>query len=114
MASVKMMQGDSYAVFVSLTMEQTGDPITPSMVSDIEICVGDSLLRKTYVSGEVMYDATQSLWYFVPTQEETLAMEPDSYEVQARVKFPNGSYSPVKGIKVGTIIILDANSSEVI
>ena len=114
MASVKMMQGDSYAVFVSLTMEQTGDPITPSMVSDIEICVGDSLLRKTYASGEVMYDATQSLWYFVPTQEDTLGMEPDSYEAQARVKFLNGQYPTVKGITVGTIMILDAKSEEVI
>lgn len=113
MATVKMMQGDSYPVFVALNMKDTRDVITPDLVSDVEISVGESL-RKTYSSGETLYDSKEREWYFIPTQEETLAMEPDSYEVQARVKFPNGSYSPVKGIKVGTIIILDANSSEVI
>lgn len=113
MASVKMMQGDSYAVFVSLKMKETGEPITPDMVSDVEIYVGDSL-RKTHAAAEVLYDAELSQWYFVPSQEETFALEPDSYEVQARIKFPNGQYSTVKGIKVGTIVIQDANSEEVI
>ena len=111
--TVKLMQGDSYPVFVALNIKDTGELITPDLVSDVEICVG-SALRKTYASGEVFYDDNEQEWYFVPSQQETFAMEPESYEVQARVKFPNGSYSPVKGIKVGTIIILEANSSEVI
>jgi hypothetical protein len=113
MAAIRIMQGDSYPVFVALNMKDTGDVITPDLVSDVEISVGESL-RKTYSAGETLYDSKEREWYFIPTQEETLAMEPGGYEVQARVKFPNGSYSPVKGIKVGTIIILDANSSEVI
>ena len=113
MASVKIMQGDSYAVFVALRIRQTGEPITPDMVSEVEITVGESL-RKTYSAGEVHYDFDQGLWYFIPSQEETFAMEPDSYEVQARPKFANGQYSTVKGISVGNIIILDANSEEVI
>lgn len=113
MASIKMMQGDSYPVFVALSLKDTGELITPDIVGDVEICVGESL-RKTYLSGGVFYDNNEREWFFVPTQEETFAMEPDSYEVQARVKLPNGSYSPVRGIKVGTIDILDANSSEVI
>lgn len=113
MATVRMMQGDSYPVFVALKMTQTGDPITPAMVGDVEIYVGDSL-RKTYAAGEVLYDERQLEWWFLPTQEETFALEPDSYDVQTRVKFPNGQYSTVKGIKVGTILILDASSKEVI
>ena len=113
MASIKMMQGDSYAVFVSLRMKETGESITPDMVSDVEICVGDSL-RKTYASGEVLYDEELREWYFVPSQEETFTLEPDSYEVQARIKFPNGQYSAVRGIKVGSIVIQDAHSEEVI
>jgi hypothetical protein len=113
MASVKMMQGDSYAVFVALRLKQTAEPITPDMVSEVEITVGDSL-RKTLSAGEVLYDYDQNLWYFIPSQEETLAMDPDSYEVQARPKFANGQYSTVKGISVGNIVILDANSNEVI
>jgi hypothetical protein len=113
MAAIRMMQGDSYPVYVALNMKDTGEVITPDMVSDVEISVGESL-RKTYASGATLYDDTEQEWYFIPTQEETIAMNPGGYEVQARVKFSNGDYSPVKGIKVGSIIILDANSSEVI
>jgi hypothetical protein len=113
MATVKMMQGDSYAVFVSLKLKDTEEPITPHMVSEIEITVGESL-RKTYTSEEVRYDDEEMQWYFIPTQEETFALEPESYEVQARIKFANGQYSSVKGIVVGNIMIMDASSSEVI
>jgi hypothetical protein len=111
MATVRMMQGDSYAIFVDLKAD--GSALTPDKVSDIEITVGDSF-RKLYSSGEVGYDATMLQWYFLPTQEDTLAMEPNAYEVQIRVKFPNGQYSAVKGVSVGRIIILDAQSEEVI
>lgn len=113
MATIKMMQGDSYAVFVSLKLKDTGEPITPDMVSEVEIMVGESL-RKTYSSGTVRYDEDEMQWYFIPTQEETLALDPDNYEVQARPKFANGDYSFVKGITVGNILIVDANSNEVI
>ena len=111
MASVKMMQGDSFSVFMNLKID--GAVMTPSLISDLEISVGDSL-RKLYSAGEVQYDARQLQWYFIPTQEETLAMEPGGYEVQARIKFPNDQYSFVKGVGIGRIIILDANSEEVI
>lgn len=114
MATVKMMQGDSYPVFVDLKI--SGPPvqiITPAMVEEVEICVGDSL-RKLYSSGDVGFDETEKQWFFIPSQQETLDLEPESYEVQARLKFPNGNYSPTKGISVGRIEILDANSTEVI
>ena len=113
MANVKIMQGDSYAVFVQLRLLETQEPVTPGMVSDVEITVGESF-RKTHAAGEVFYHAEIGQWYFVPSQQETFALDPDSYEVQARVKFRNGQYSPTKGITVGRITILDANSSEVI
>lgn len=113
MATLRIMQGDSYAVFVRLRLKQTSEPITPDMVSEVEITVGESI-RKLYSAGEVKYDSDQDQWYFIPTQEETFAMEPDAYDVQARPKFSNGQYSTVKGISVGTIVILDANSNEVI
>ena len=100
-------------MFVDLKLKETGEPLTPEMVADVEICVGETL-RKTHAAGEVQYDAAEREWYFIPSQEETFALDPDSYEVQARIKLPNGQYSTVKGIKVGTIDILDANSEEVI
>ena len=113
MATVKMMQGDSFAVFFAIRMKDTGDLITPSMVSEVEVSVGDSI-RKTYTSGEVSYDATQRQWYFVPSQEDTFSLDSDGYEVQARVKFRNEQYSSVRGINLGYIMILDAHSEEVI
>lgn len=111
MAVVKMMQGDSYAIFVDLKVD--GKVMTPDKVSDVEITVGESF-RKLYSSGEVGYESSMQQWYFLPTQEETFAMEPGAYDVQLRLKLPNEQYSPVKGISVGRIIILDAQSGEVI
>lgn len=107
MATVKMMQGDSYVVFIQLTMN--GTTLTPDMVADVEICVGD-VLRKTWSGGGVGYDTMTQQWYIRPTQEETLAMEVESYGVIARVKFGED----VKGIKVGSINIVDTHSEEVI
>lgn len=111
MAVVKMMQGDSYAIFVDIKAD--GKVMTPDKITDVEITVGESI-RKLYSAGEVGYDSSMLQWYFLPTQEDTLAMEPNAYEVQIRVKFPNGQYSAVKGVSVGRIIILDAQSEEVI
>lgn len=108
-----MMQGDTYGVFVSLRLRETPVPITPELVSEIELLVGQQL-RKTYSEGQVLYDSARECWYFVPTQEETLAMEPGMYEVQVRVKFRNDDHSPVKGVSVGTLLLKDAVSGEVI
>lgn len=111
MATIKMMQGDSYAIFVNLKID--GNPLTPNMVSEVEITIGDSL-RKLYSAGGVKYDTSLLQWYISPTQEETLAMEPNGYDVQARIKLKNGQNSSVKGVSVGRVVIVDAQSEEVI
>lgn len=113
MASFRMMQGDSGAVYVTLKVQDSGEVITPSMVSEVEICIGNAL-RKTYRAGEVQYDVSKNQWYFILTQEETFRMAPGGYNVQVRPKFNNGQYSSVKGLSVGYIGILAANSKEVI
>lgn len=111
MATVNMMQGDSYAVYIDL--EQSGVDLTPEMVSDIEVSVGENL-RKTYSGGGVGYDAASQRWYIRPTQEETLALEADGHEVIARVKYRNTPIADVKGISVGRIKITESLSKEVI
>ena len=111
MARIKMMRGDSYIVFVNLT--QQGNPLTADMVTDVEICIGDSL-RKTYSGGEVGYDTLRNMWYFRPSQSETLALEEGSYEVIARVKYSPYQDADVKGIPVGRIMMVDTHSQEVI
>lgn len=111
MATIKMMQGDSRAVF--FTLEQSGAELTPNKVTEVEITVGSNM-RKLYSTGEVGWDKSRRQWYIFPTQEETLALEPDGYEVQARFKYPNGDFSPVKGLTLGRIVITAAQSKDVI
>lgn len=111
MSAIKMFQGDSYAVFMNLKVD--GSVLKPDMISDLEITVGESL-RKLYSAKEVLFDSEMNQWYFVPTQEDTLALEPDGYDVQARIKFLNGQYSFVRGVNIGKIVISDALSKEVI
>lgn len=111
MAVVKIMQGDSYVVFINLTVDQ--QVLTPEMVEDVEVCVGE-VLRKTYSAGSVGFDAASQMWYIRPTQEETLAMEEDVYEVTARARFMDGGNPDVVGIKVGRIMIVNGQSGEVI
>lgn len=109
MATVKMMQGDSYVIPINLKL--SGNPLTPDMVEDVEVCVGEKL-RKTFREGSVGYDTSKQRWYIRPSQEETLGLDVEGYSVIARVKFSNGA--DVKGIKVGTILILDSHSEEVL
>ena len=111
MATIKMMQGDSRAVF--FTLEQSGAELTPNKVSEVEITIGTNM-RKLYSTGEVKWDKARRQWYIFPTQEETLALKPDGYEVQARFKYPNGEFSPVKGLTLGRIVITSAQSKDVI
>lgn len=104
-----IMRGDAYAVPVELT--QGGYVLTPEMVEDVEISVGDVLIRN-YSDGGVMFDEELQQWYFRLTQTETLAMEADeSYQVIARVKYTNDP-ADVKGVKCGFIIVEDTNSTE--
>lgn len=112
MATVTMMQGDSYNIPVSLKLN--GNVLTPQDVSEIEICIGENL-RKTLSGGTVGYDETTQEWFFRPTQEETLALTAnESYQIIARVKFQNGKWSDVIGIPIGQLNISDSISEEVI
>lgn len=116
MATRKMMQGDSYSVPFTLTMNGTTD-ITPDTVADIELCVGNengAQLRKTFSGGGVWYDQEAKRWFFRPTQQETLELDPGSYDAIVRMKFSKTSDSDVIGVQIGRIIITDTQSEEVI
>ncbi len=107
---MKMMQGDSYPVFIDL--KQDGVTLTPDMIDDLEVCVGENL-RKTYSGGGVAFDTGTQMWYIRPTQQETLDLPEDSYTVIVRVKYKNQP-ADVKGISVGRITIRDTHSEEVL
>ena len=106
---MKIMQGDSYAIPFDLT--QNGSVLTPAMVVELEVTVGESL-TKTYSTGSVGFDDTSQQWYFRPTQAETLSLDAgEAYTVIARVRDSSGD---VKGVVIGTIEVDDGNSTEVI
>lgn len=109
METIRMMQGDSYIIFVSLSQDETA--ITPDMVADVEICIGDKI-RKTYSGGTVGYDGESKEWYLKPEQKETLAVAPGTYDVIARVKYP--ASADVKGVIVGKVVMRDTGSREVL
>jgi hypothetical protein len=106
-----MMQGDSYLVYIEMKIND--DPITPYMVEDMEVSVGDRL-RYTFAENQVGYDTAKREWFFRPTQEETFGLEPDNYPVIVRVKFLSEPMRDIKGINVGRIIIVDSYSEVVL
>lgn len=109
--AMTIMRGDAYAIPVELT--QGSYTLTPEMVSDVEISVGENLIQK-YSQGDVNFDQELQQWYFRMSQADSLAMEAnESYPVIARVKYTNNP-ADVKGIKCGEIIVEDTNSTEVL
>lgn len=116
MATKKMMQGDSYSLPFTITMNGTTE-ITPDLIAELELCVGDEngvSIRKTFSSESVQYDYTERKWFFRLTQQETLNLEPRGYDVVVRIKLSNSDDADVIGIPIGRIIITDGQSEEVI
>lgn len=111
METIRMMQGDSYYVFINMTQQE--QVLLPEIVDDMEICVGEDL-RYTVSGGTVGFDTESQQWYFRPTQEETLSLDPGQYTVIVRVKYAGGAMSDVKGAVVGRIMIIDTHSEEVL
>lgn len=107
MASIKMMQGDSYVVPIDLTLN--GQKLTPDIADDVEICIGE-VMRMTFSGGTVGYDLATERWYIRPTQAETIALEPDTYNAVARIKIGDD----VKGINIGRLTITETEGEGVI
>lgn len=109
---IRIEQGMSCPVYAVLKMRETGEAVTPRVVSEVEICAGKQL-SKRYSADQVFYDSGVKQWYFVPTQEETAAMNPGKHAVTIRVKFRNGQWSSVAGAYAGSIVILEKGSCKV-
>ena len=108
--AISIMRGDSYPILVDL--KQDGISVTPDIISDIEVCVGDDL-RFTYSEKTLAYDTVKKQWYFWPTQEETFALQEGSYDVYIRIKYPNKP-SQVYGFRIDRIRVSETLSEEVI
>ena len=116
MATKKIMQGDSYSLRFTLTLNEETN-VTPDMVSEVELCIGNdegAEIRKTYTAGEVWYDNSVGKWFFRLSQENTLGMDPGSYGIIVRPKFKSDVNADVIGVKIGNVVIIDTYSEEVI
>ena len=105
----KISQGDQR--MVPFDIKLNGEILTPDDLTELEICAAEGAFRKLLSSGEVAYDYDNSHWAFLLKQEETLAMEPGTYNVQARPVWSDGT---IIMTSIGTIQVADANSEEVI
>lgn len=104
--SLKIMQGDQYAIVFTGT--QDGAPLDLSKIEMIEFIVGK--LRKIY-PGEVT--ANDGKFYFPLTQEETFQFKSASQAVQIRVKF-TGAEPVVIGTSIEGIRVSDSISKVVL
>lgn len=106
-----MMQGDSYGIEIDIR-DNSGNVVTPSDISDVEITVGP--YRKTYRKGEVFFvdngDGSPK-WVFPLSQKETFKLRMSRVNVQIRVEWANGE---VEGYTVGQILISESRSKEVL
>ena len=108
-----IMQGDSYPILINLVHD--GDvPLTPDMVEDVELTVSNALfLRKS--AGEIYHDPIENVWYFHPTQEQTLALDPGDHGLVARVKYLDAPRPVVVGIRFDDVLhVLKSHSREVL
>lgn len=110
--AVSIMQGDSFAVFLNLM--QDGAVLTPDLLNELEIFVGDAL-RFSYSEGTVKYDSSSQQWYIWPTQKQTFDLEEGSYKVEVRVKYKDDEATSVKGYTIADRIkVVSAVSREVL
>lgn len=110
--AVEIKQGDSYAIFINLV--QDGVTLTPAMVDDLELYIGDST-RFSYLESSLLYDSASGQWYIWPTQEQTFSMEEGTYTVEVRVKYKNQNTTNVKGFKLNDKFkVISAVSREVL
>ena len=107
-----IMQGDSYPIYIDL--EQDGLPLTPDMVAEMEVTVGDNL-SKLYSKGGVLFDEETDRWYIHPSQKETLTLPADQmHDVIVRIRYKGSIPEEVVGLKVGKITVRDGVSEAVI
>ena len=92
---IKITQGESYPIFFNI--KQDGMSLTPDMILDLEIHIGETF-KKSRLGNGVFYDQTTGRWYIFPTAAETKAWEEGSHVVCAHFTYHNGeTYSKDAG-----------------
>ena len=107
--AITIMQGDSYPIYVNLN--QDGKNLTPDMVEDLELCVGE-IWNYRYSAGTLSYDFGRKKWYFFPTQEDTINAE-GSHAIYVRPKY-YGDPSEVYTYKIDRLTVVQTDCKEVL
>ena len=84
---IKITQGESYPIFFNI--KQDGMSLTPDMILDLEIHIGE-MFQKSRLGNGVFYDQTTGRWYIFPTAAETKAWEEGIHVVCAHFAYHNG------------------------
>ena len=109
MATIRIKQGDQYAVPVLIRLN--GEPVDIDEVAEAEFTLGDGL-RKLY-PGEVQYSAADSCFYLPLSQSETFAFPANgSVTLDIRVKFVGGNVIGVQ--RMESVAVADAASEVVL
>lgn len=103
MASIVMMQGDSYYIPFKF-YDEDGTQITSDMVDDVEIVIDG--VRKTLAEDEIEYDSEDDSFLWPLTQEESFSFD-EFADIQARVRFTSGD---VVGVAFGSAYVQESAS----
>lgn len=101
-----MMQGDASYLGIQL-LNNAQSPVTPQDVQEVELTVEQ--LRRTYSSGQVLYE--DGLWLMPLSQQETMKLPGRCLRAQVRVRWANGV---VEGCPIPGIALAESLSREVI
>lgn len=99
---IKIHQGDSYAI--PITLIQEGVPLEAGLLSELEIFVGSAITRRLSDGGVMQQDGDTD-YYIKLTKAETRAMRPGHYDVAVRATYRGNEENSVL-VHIGRITIL--------
>lgn len=102
---MKIYQGDQYAI--PITVKRGGQVQTADSVQKLEIILAG--LRKVYPSEIIYHELTQK-FLFPLSQEESLALEADTYDALGRAYYADGTISGWQ--KLGDITIIEMEGAQ--
>ena len=104
---ITIKQGDSVAIFIELTVD--GQVLTPDLLDDLEVYIGEDL-GYYFRDGGLKFDDSTQRWYIWPTQEDTFSLNPGTYKVEIRPKYRDRNVT-VKGYELDDKIKVRSSAS---
>ena len=103
----KIYQGDQYAI--PITVKRAGQVQTTDSIHRLEIILAG--MRRTW-PGEIVYNGTSQKFLFLLNQEDSLALEADTYDALGRAYYTDGTISG--WLKLGKINVIEMEGAEIL